>query len=59
MFGAFCENKSSQYFMHLRSRLLPRQSESSPLDNRVPPMADSSQALDLEGIHHEMHGNAE
>ncbi|GFZ01116.1 hypothetical protein Acr_14g0007510 [Actinidia rufa] len=37
--------------MHLRSRLLPRPSVSSPLDN--------SQALDLEGLHREMHGIAE
>ncbi|GFZ13029.1 hypothetical protein Acr_23g0014140 [Actinidia rufa] len=45
--------------MHLRSRNLPRPSASSPLDNRAPPMANASQVLDLEGLHHEIHGMAE
>ena len=51
--------KSSQYSIHLRSCLLPRQSASSPLDNRVPPMANFNQATDLKGIHYEMHDIAE
>ena len=41
--------------MHLCSRMLPRQSDSSPLDNKVPPMVNSNQAPDLEGIHREIH----
>ncbi|GFY93182.1 hypothetical protein Acr_08g0015780 [Actinidia rufa] len=45
--------------MHLRSRNLPRPSASSPLDNRAPPMANTSQVPDLEGLHHEIHGMAE
>ena len=45
--------------MHLRNRLLPRQSTSSPLDNRADPMANTSQAPDLEGIHSEKYGIAE
>ncbi|GFY92642.1 hypothetical protein Acr_08g0010380 [Actinidia rufa] len=45
--------------MHLRSRYLPRPSASSPLDNRAPPMANTSQALDLEGLHREIHSMAE
>ncbi|GFZ09950.1 hypothetical protein Acr_21g0005490 [Actinidia rufa] len=45
--------------MHLRSRYLPRPSASSPLDNRAPPMANTSQVPDLEGLHHEIHGMAE
>ncbi|XP_057464641.1 uncharacterized protein LOC130754441 [Actinidia eriantha] len=45
--------------MHLRSRYLPRPSASSPLDNRAPPMANTSQVPNLEGLHHEIHGMAE
>ncbi|GFS38388.1 hypothetical protein Acr_00g0057190 [Actinidia rufa] len=45
--------------MHLRSRYLPRPSASSPPDNRAPPMADTNQVLDLEGLHREIHGMAE
>ncbi|GFZ03474.1 hypothetical protein Acr_16g0000980 [Actinidia rufa] len=45
--------------MHLRSRNLPRPSASSPLDNRAPPMANTIQVPDLEGLHHEIHGMAE
>ncbi|GFY92422.1 hypothetical protein Acr_08g0008180 [Actinidia rufa] len=45
--------------MHLRSRNLPRPSASSPLDNKAPPMANTSQVPDLEGLHHEIHGTAE
>ncbi|GFZ12853.1 hypothetical protein Acr_23g0012380 [Actinidia rufa] len=48
-----------QFSMHLRSRNLPRPSASSPLDNRAPPMANTSQVPDLEGLHHEIHGMAE
>ncbi|GFS37266.1 hypothetical protein Acr_00g0051020 [Actinidia rufa] len=44
--------------MHLRSRCLPRPSASSPLDNRAHPMANTSQALDQEGLYHEIHGMA-
>ena len=44
--------------MYLCSHLLPRQSTSSPLDNRVRPMANTGQALDLKGIHCDMHGIA-
>ncbi|GFS38129.1 hypothetical protein Acr_00g0055890 [Actinidia rufa] len=58
-FRAVCGNDNSQLFMHLRSRLLPRPSASSPLDNRAHPMANTSQAPDLEGLHHEMYGIAE
>ncbi|GFS33858.1 hypothetical protein Acr_00g0030910 [Actinidia rufa] len=58
-FGAVCGNDSSYYSMHLRSRYLPRPSASSALDNRAPPMANTSQVLDLEGLHHEIHGMAE
>ena len=45
--------------MHLRSRWLPRPSTSSPLDNRALPMANTSQAPDLEGLHREIHRMAE
>ncbi|GFZ02291.1 hypothetical protein Acr_15g0008990 [Actinidia rufa] len=45
--------------MHLRSRYLPRPSASSPPDNRAPPMANTNQAPDLEGLHREIHGMAE
>ncbi|GFS43540.1 hypothetical protein Acr_00g0085640 [Actinidia rufa] len=45
--------------MHLRSRLFPRPSASRPLDNRAYPMANTSQAPDLEGLHREMHGIVE
>ncbi|GFY81126.1 hypothetical protein Acr_01g0009350 [Actinidia rufa] len=44
--------------MHLHNRCLPRPSASSPLDNRAQPMANTSQVLDLEGLHREIH-NAE
>ncbi|GFY96614.1 hypothetical protein Acr_11g0009200 [Actinidia rufa] len=44
--------------MHLCSRLLPRPSASSPLDNRTHLMANIGQALDLEALHHEIHGMA-
>ncbi|GFY87276.1 hypothetical protein Acr_05g0009150 [Actinidia rufa] len=43
--------------MHLCSRYLPRPSTSSPLDNRAHPMANTSQAPDLEGFHCEIHDN--
>ncbi|GFZ12712.1 hypothetical protein Acr_23g0010970 [Actinidia rufa] len=59
LFGAIYGNDSSQYSMHLHSCLLPRQSTSSPLDNRTRPMANTSQASDLDGIHHDMHGIVE
>ncbi|GFZ03500.1 hypothetical protein Acr_16g0001240 [Actinidia rufa] len=42
--------------MHLCSCLLSRPSASSPLENKAHPMANTSQAPDLEGIHREMHG---
>ncbi|GFZ21689.1 hypothetical protein Acr_29g0008510 [Actinidia rufa] len=58
-FGAVCGNDSSYYSMHLRNRYLPKPSASSPLDNRAPPMANTSQVPDLEGLHHEIHGMAE
>ncbi|GFY86387.1 hypothetical protein Acr_05g0000260 [Actinidia rufa] len=45
--------------MHLRSRLLPRSSASSPLDNRAHPMANTSQAPDLEGLYCEIHNMVE
>ncbi|GFY88878.1 hypothetical protein Acr_06g0008180 [Actinidia rufa] len=45
--------------MHLRSRYLPRPSASSSPDNRAPPMANTSQAPNLEGLHREIHGMAE
>ncbi|GFS43263.1 hypothetical protein Acr_00g0084440 [Actinidia rufa] len=45
--------------MHLRSRNLPRPSASSPLDNRTLLMANTSQVLDLESLHHEIHGMTE
>ncbi|GFZ05488.1 hypothetical protein Acr_17g0010600 [Actinidia rufa] len=57
-FSAVCGNNSSQYSMHLRSHLLPRQSINSSLDNRAHLMANAGQASDLEGIHREMHGIA-
>ena len=41
--------------MHLRNRLLPRPSISSPVGNQVHTMAGSNQAPDLEGLHREMH----
>ena len=58
-FGIVCGNDNSQYFMHLRSRLLSIPSTSSSLDNKTHPMENTNQALDLEGIHREMHGIAE
>ncbi|GFS35813.1 hypothetical protein Acr_00g0042250 [Actinidia rufa] len=45
--------------MHLRSRYLPRPSANSPPNNRAPPMANTSQAPNLEGLHREIHGMAE
>ncbi|GFZ21574.1 hypothetical protein Acr_29g0007360 [Actinidia rufa] len=45
--------------MHLRSRLLPRQSTSSPFGNRAGPMTNTGHAPNLKGIHREMHGIAE
>ena len=45
----------SQYSMHLRRRVLLRQITSSPLDNKAHLMKNVDQALDLEGIHCEMH----
>ncbi|GFS42022.1 hypothetical protein Acr_00g0077760 [Actinidia rufa] len=45
--------------MHLCSRYLPKPSANSPPDNRAPPMANTSQAPDLEGLHCEIHGMAE
>ncbi|GFY95082.1 hypothetical protein Acr_10g0004670 [Actinidia rufa] len=45
--------------MNLRSRYLPRPSASSPPNNRAPPMANTSQALDLKGLHREIYGMAE
>ncbi|GFZ03277.1 hypothetical protein Acr_15g0018850 [Actinidia rufa] len=45
--------------MHLHIRLLPRQSTSSPVDNRDHTMAGHNQAPDLEGLHCEMHGIVE
>ncbi|GFY96422.1 hypothetical protein Acr_11g0007280 [Actinidia rufa] len=41
------------------SRLLPRQSTRSPLDNRAHLIANASQAPNLEVIHREMHGISE
>ncbi|GFS41523.1 hypothetical protein Acr_00g0074860 [Actinidia rufa] len=58
-FGAVCGNDSSRLSMHLRSRCLPRPSASSPLDNRAHSMANTGQALDLEGLHCEIHSMAE
>ena len=55
-FGAVCGNDSSQTSTHLRSRCWPKPSSSSPLDNRARPMANTSQAPDLEGLHREIHG---
>ncbi|GFY81134.1 hypothetical protein Acr_01g0009430 [Actinidia rufa] len=45
--------------MHLRSRCLPRPSVSSPLDNRACPMTNTSQAPNLESLHHEIHNMTE
>ncbi|GFY90845.1 hypothetical protein Acr_07g0010420 [Actinidia rufa] len=58
-FGTVYRKDNSQYYMHLRSRLLSRPSISSSLDNRVHPMANTSQPPDLEGIHLEMYGIVE
>ncbi|GFZ18370.1 hypothetical protein Acr_27g0001090 [Actinidia rufa] len=44
--------------MHQHSRYLPRPSASSPPNNRAPPMANTSQAPDLEGLHRERHDMA-
>ncbi|GFY87395.1 hypothetical protein Acr_05g0010340 [Actinidia rufa] len=41
--------------MHLRNHYLPRLSASSPPDNRAPPMANTSQDPDLEGLHRKIH----
>ncbi|GFZ20866.1 hypothetical protein Acr_29g0000280 [Actinidia rufa] len=45
--------------MYLRSRLLPRQSTSNPLDNRAHRTTNVGQAPYLDGIHREMHGITE
>ncbi|GFS38857.1 hypothetical protein Acr_00g0059860 [Actinidia rufa] len=45
--------------MHLRSRLIPKPSANSPLDNQTHTMASNNQAPDLEGLHCEMHGITE
>ena len=45
--------------MHQYSCLLSRLITNNPIDNRAHLMANTSQALDLEGIHREMHGIAE
>ncbi|PSS08046.1 Chromosome-anchoring protein like [Actinidia chinensis var. chinensis] len=45
--------------MPLCSCLLSRPSASSPLENRAHPVANTSQAPNLEGIHREMHGITE
>ncbi|GFZ14654.1 hypothetical protein Acr_24g0008440 [Actinidia rufa] len=58
-FGAVCRKDSSRSSMHLRSRNLPRPSASSPPGNRSHPMANPSQAPDLEGLHREIHDMAE
>ncbi|PSS08067.1 Retrotransposon gag domain protein [Actinidia chinensis var. chinensis] len=58
-FGVVCGNDSSQLSMHLRSRLLPKPSASSPLDNRAHPIANTSQISDQERLHREIHGMAE
>ncbi|GFY99208.1 hypothetical protein Acr_13g0006090 [Actinidia rufa] len=52
-------NDSSRPSKHLHNRCLPRPNASSPLDNRTRPMANTSQAPDLEGLHREIHGMAE
>ena len=45
--------------MHLRIRLLSKPSTGNPFDNRDHSMANISQALNLEGLHREMHGITE
>ena len=45
--------------MHLHNRLVPRPSTNNSLDYRAHPMANTSQAPDLEGLHREIHGMAE
>ncbi|GFY92796.1 hypothetical protein Acr_08g0011920 [Actinidia rufa] len=45
--------------MHLRNLLLPRPSVSSPLDDKAHPIANTSQALDLEGLHRGIHDMVE
>ncbi|GFZ00928.1 hypothetical protein Acr_14g0005630 [Actinidia rufa] len=47
------------YVAYNRGHCLPKPSASSPLDNRARPMANTSLAPDLEGLHHEIHGMAE
>ncbi|GFY80843.1 hypothetical protein Acr_01g0006520 [Actinidia rufa] len=39
----------------MRNHCLPKPSASSPLDNIARPMANTSQAPSLEGLHHEIH----
>ena len=50
---------SYQFFMHLRNCLIPKPSVNSPLDYKAHPMANTSQVLDLEGLHREIHSMAE
>ncbi|GFS41537.1 hypothetical protein Acr_00g0074980 [Actinidia rufa] len=45
--------------MHLRNCYLPRPSASNPLDNKAHPMANTSQALGLKGLHRDIHSMAE
>ena len=45
--------------MNLRSHLVPRPNASSPLNYKALPMANTSQAPDLEGLPREMHSIAE
>ncbi|GFY97567.1 hypothetical protein Acr_12g0001080 [Actinidia rufa] len=58
-FGTICENDNFQLSIHLHSHLIPRPSASSHLDYQAHPMANTSQAPDLEGLHCEMHDIAE
>ncbi|GFZ05154.1 hypothetical protein Acr_17g0007260 [Actinidia rufa] len=62
--GALCQGKSLHHCLgDLEAPpfcLLSRSSTGNPLDNKAHPMANTSQALDLEGIiHREMHEIAE
>ena len=45
--------------MHLRNHLLPKINASSPLENLTHSMVNTSQAHDLDGLHHEMYDIAE